>query len=191
MPEGLWVKCPGCAQVIYNKDLAANLQRLPEVRASLPASAPPSGCGCCSTASGPSTTPDLRLDRPAEVHRHQAVSRRGSRPSIAGDRPEGRGDRRDRARIDGIDGRRRRDGVRLHRRQHGRRRRREDHARASSARIDERLPVIIVSLLGRRADDGRRAVADADGEDLRRRSRGSIARGCRTSRCSPIRRPAA
>ena len=25
VPEGLWVKCPGCSQVIYNKDLAANL----------------------------------------------------------------------------------------------------------------------------------------------------------------------
>jgi acetyl-CoA carboxylase carboxyl transferase subunit beta len=25
VPEGLWLKCPGCAQVIYNKDLATNL----------------------------------------------------------------------------------------------------------------------------------------------------------------------
>ena len=25
VPEGLWVKCPSCAQVIYNKDLAASL----------------------------------------------------------------------------------------------------------------------------------------------------------------------
>jgi acetyl-CoA carboxylase carboxyl transferase subunit beta len=25
VPEGLWVKCTGCAQVIYNKDLATNL----------------------------------------------------------------------------------------------------------------------------------------------------------------------
>ena len=41
-----------------------------------------------------------------------------------------------------------RDGVRLHRRQHGRGRRREDHARPSSARIDERLPVIVVSCSG-------------------------------------------
>ncbi len=36
VPEGLWVKCPGCAQAIYNKDLAANLQRLPQVRTPLP-----------------------------------------------------------------------------------------------------------------------------------------------------------
>ena len=25
VPEGLWVKCPSCGQVIYNKDLAASL----------------------------------------------------------------------------------------------------------------------------------------------------------------------
>ena len=30
IPEGLWVKCPACAQVIYNKDLAANLQVCPK-----------------------------------------------------------------------------------------------------------------------------------------------------------------
>jgi len=30
VPEGLWVKCPGCAQVIYNKDLEANLGVCPK-----------------------------------------------------------------------------------------------------------------------------------------------------------------
>ena len=30
VPEGLWVKCPGCAQVIYNKDLEKNLQVCPK-----------------------------------------------------------------------------------------------------------------------------------------------------------------
>lgn len=30
VPEGLWVKCPGCDQVIYNKDLAANLSVCPK-----------------------------------------------------------------------------------------------------------------------------------------------------------------
>ena len=29
IPEGLWVKCPGCRQVLYNKDLAANLSLCP------------------------------------------------------------------------------------------------------------------------------------------------------------------
>ena len=26
VPEGLWVKCPECSQIIYNKDLATNLR---------------------------------------------------------------------------------------------------------------------------------------------------------------------
>jgi acetyl-CoA carboxylase carboxyl transferase subunit beta len=30
VPEGLWVKCPGCSQVIYNKDLAANVNVCPK-----------------------------------------------------------------------------------------------------------------------------------------------------------------
>jgi acetyl-CoA carboxylase carboxyl transferase subunit beta len=30
VPEGLWVKCPGCAQVIYNKDLISNLNVCPK-----------------------------------------------------------------------------------------------------------------------------------------------------------------
>ncbi len=30
MPEGLWVKCPECAQAIYHKDLAANLHVCPK-----------------------------------------------------------------------------------------------------------------------------------------------------------------
>jgi acetyl-CoA carboxylase carboxyl transferase subunit beta len=30
IPEGLWVKCPACAQAIFNKDLAANLHVCPK-----------------------------------------------------------------------------------------------------------------------------------------------------------------
>lgn len=30
VPEGLWVKCPGCSQVIYNKDLEINLSVCPK-----------------------------------------------------------------------------------------------------------------------------------------------------------------
>ena len=45
------------------------------------------------------------------------------------------------------------------------------------------LPVVDRLVLRRRADDGRRAVADADGEDLGCARPASIARGCPTSRC--------
>ena len=30
VPEGLWVKCPGCSQAIYNKDLATNYNVCPK-----------------------------------------------------------------------------------------------------------------------------------------------------------------
>ena len=30
IPEGLWVKCPGCGQALYNKDLVANLHVCPK-----------------------------------------------------------------------------------------------------------------------------------------------------------------
>jgi acetyl-CoA carboxylase carboxyl transferase subunit beta len=30
VPEGLWVKCPGCSQLIYNKDLATNVNVCPK-----------------------------------------------------------------------------------------------------------------------------------------------------------------
>ena len=30
VPEGLWVKCPGCSQAIYHKDLAANVNVCPK-----------------------------------------------------------------------------------------------------------------------------------------------------------------
>src|SRR5919199_3540744 len=30
VPEGLWVKCPDCAQIIYNKDLATNQSVCPK-----------------------------------------------------------------------------------------------------------------------------------------------------------------
>src|SRR5438128_5390675 len=30
VPEGLMVKCPGCSQIIYNKDLSANLNVCPK-----------------------------------------------------------------------------------------------------------------------------------------------------------------
>ena len=30
VPEGLWVKCPGCSQIIYNKDLATNASVCPK-----------------------------------------------------------------------------------------------------------------------------------------------------------------
>jgi acetyl-CoA carboxylase beta subunit len=30
VPEGLWVKCTGCSQILYNKDLARNMSVCPK-----------------------------------------------------------------------------------------------------------------------------------------------------------------
>ena len=30
VPEGLWVKCPDCSQILYNKDLTSNLNVCPK-----------------------------------------------------------------------------------------------------------------------------------------------------------------
>ena len=35
VPEGLWIKCPGCTQIIYNKDLDKNQQVCPKCRRAL------------------------------------------------------------------------------------------------------------------------------------------------------------
>ena len=78
VPEGLWVKCPSCGQVIYNKDLAASL----------------SVCTKCGHHFRLSATERLRslfdgdlggarprtdVHRPAHVHRHQALSQAARR----------------------------------------------------------------------------------------------------------------
>ena len=91
------------------------------------ASARSSGCACCSTASWIEHDAGPALDRPAELHRHQALQAapQGRR---RGHRHEGRGHLAT-GRIDGIETVGRGDGIRLHRRQHGRGGRREDHAR--------------------------------------------------------------
>ena len=79
--------------------------------------------------------------------------------------------------------------VRVHGRQHGLGRGREDHAgdRAGHAQAH---PAAHRDVLGRRPDAGGRAVADADGQDRRRRSAGSPRSACRTSSSSRTRRRA-
>ena len=102
MPEGLWVKCPACAQIIYNKDLAASLQRLPEVRAITSGSARPSGCACCSTATWTEHDAGLRSTDPLKFTDTKPY-RDAARGEHRGDRPEGRGHLRRPGTLDGIE----------------------------------------------------------------------------------------
>ena len=174
VPEGLWVKCPSCGRAIYNKELVDNQQV----------------CTKCGHHFRMSAAERLKLLFDGEWTEHDAGLRSldplkftDTKPykarlesSIKATGPERRGDRRDRhagrrARRDRVD------GIQLHRRQHGRGRRRKNHARRRDrARIAGALHRRV--LLRRRAHDGRRAVADADGQDQR---------GARTAR---PRRPA-
>jgi acetyl-CoA carboxylase carboxyl transferase subunit beta len=45
VPEGLWVKCPSCSQIIYNKDLASSLSVCTKCGRG-------NGCELCSTTIG-------------------------------------------------------------------------------------------------------------------------------------------
>ena len=141
-------------------------QRLPEVRASLPASARPSGCACCSTATWTEHDAGLRSTDPLKFTDTKPYRKR-LEADHRGDRHEGRRHLRDRP----------------HRRHRDRRSRRwstrfiggsmgvvvgEKITRAIERAIERAAAGRHRLLLGRRADDGRRAVADADGQDQRR-----------------------
>ena len=162
VPEGLWVKCPGCAQVIYNKDLAANLSVCPKCAHHFRINATErlrmlfDGEWTEHDSDLVSTDPLRFTDtKPYKARLEASIESTGLQDALMSASGA----------IDGIPSDRRRHGVRLHRRQHGRVVG-EKITRAIERALERRLPVIIVSLLRRRAHDGRRAVADADGEDL-------------------------
>ena len=95
VPEGLWVKCPSCGQVIYNKDLAASLERLHEVRPSLPTLRNRAAPLAVRRRLG-GARPRAGVHRPAHLHRYQGLSQ-AARSRDRVDRPQGRrhhGDRR-------------------------------------------------------------------------------------------------
>ena len=126
VPEGLWVKCPDCSQVIYNKDLATNLNVCPKCAHHFRITRP-NGCEMLfdgewieHDANLASTDPLKFTDtKPYKARLEASMAATGMKDAVI----VGFGD--DRRHPDGRGG----DGVRLHRRQHGRRRRREDRAR--------------------------------------------------------------
>ena len=72
VPEGLWVKCPGCSQVIYNKDLAANLNVCPKCAHHFRLNAA-ERLRMLFDGAWIGVRPGSGLDRSAQLHRHQAV----------------------------------------------------------------------------------------------------------------------
>ena len=75
VPEGLWVKCPGCAQLIYNKDLETNLNVCPKCAHHFRISAAERLKALFDDGDYDGALPQPRLQRSAAVHRHQALSR--------------------------------------------------------------------------------------------------------------------
>ena len=133
VPEGLWVKCEGCKEIVYSRDLDRNLQGLPQVRLPLPDRRPhphlparstsPSR-GSCSPASAP-VDPlnfrDTKRYRDRLKTYQQAVGERDAVIVVQGA-------------IEEIAGRDGRDGVPLHGRLHGLGGGREDHPRRRAGR---------------------------------------------------------
>ena len=81
VPEGVWVKCPDCGQALYNKDLVANLHVCPKCAhhfrfGSLDRLRMLFDAGVGRARRRPA------LDRPAHLHRHQALH-----PAPEGGRP--------------------------------------------------------------------------------------------------------
>ena len=187
VPEGLWAKCPGCSQLIYHKDLAANLSVCPKCAHHFRIGAADrlrtlfdDGAWVEHDKDLVSTDPLQFTDtKPYKDRLTSSIAATGLKDALI----VGSG------RVDGIPtiiaameyafigGSM---GVVVG----------EKIARAIERAIDVRCPLVDRLLFGRRPDDGRRAVADADGEDLRRAGAARSRAAARSSPCSPIRRPA-
>ena len=145
VPEGLWVKCPGCSQVIYNKDLATNLNVCPKCAHHFRLNAAErlrmlfdDGEWTEYDRGLVSTDPLKFTDtKPYRTRLKASIEATGLKDAVIVGRGPDRRHRDDR----------RRDGIRIHRRQHGRRGRREDHARHRT-RHRPAVPVVIVCCSG-------------------------------------------
>ena len=73
VPEGLWVKCPGCAQIIYNKDLATNLNVCPKCAHHFRIGAADRLRMLFDGGDWVEHDRGSDLDRSAPVHRHEAL----------------------------------------------------------------------------------------------------------------------
>ena len=139
------MKCPSCAQIIYNKDLAASLSVCTKCAHHFRLSAAERLRSLFDGAwqehdRRPRSTDPLKFTDTKPYHQRLETSIAATGLNDAVITATGR--------IGGIETRGRRDGVLVHRRQHGRGRRREDHA---GDRDGDRAPAcrsIIVSCSG-------------------------------------------
>ena len=188
VPQGLWIKCDSCREILYHREVSDNLHvcprcshhfriaaelRLrqlfdggrfkvlyPRVRSTDPLGFVDSKpyIERLKTSSKRLGTGDALLVGEGEISRHRAVVAAMEYGFMGGS-------------MGSVVG--------------------EKITRAAERCVERRLPLVVGRLLGRRPHAGGRPVADADGEDLGARWRGCARRACRTSPCSPTRPPAA
>ncbi len=188
VPEGLWVKCPSCGKAIYNKDLVASLKVCPKCGHHFRMTAAERLRMLCDGETWTEHDAGLRSNDPLDFkdtkpyrgRLEASIKATGLQDAVIVATGQ----------IDGLDtvmasmeygfigGSM---GVVVG----------EKITRAAEIALDSPHPADHRLLLGRRADDGGRAVAHADGQDQRRARPARSGRRCRTSRCSPTRRPAA
>ena len=177
VPEGLMVKCPGCAQILYNKDLATNLNVCPKCAHHFRMNAAERLRMLFDDAwveydrGLVSTDPlDFTDTKPYKARLKAGIEATGLKDAVIAASGTIDGVRTIVAAMEyGFIGGSM--GVVVG----------EKIARAIERAIDARCAGRHRLLLGRRAHDGRRAVADADGEDLRRARAARSRSGCRTS----------
>ena len=187
VPEGLWVKCPGCGQILYNKDLENNLNVCPKCAHHFRISARErlqvlfdegtwTEHHAQLTSNDPLHFTDTKPYRDRLRATEDAIKMKDAVVVATG-------------RLDGIEvvvaameyafigGSM---GVVVG----------EKITRAVEMALDHKQPLDRRVVLGRRAHDGGSAVADADGEDLgSARAAGSSGAAVCVA-CSPIRQPA-
>ena len=169
--------CPSCGSHYREDEMVAQPARVHPLRLPLPGDGPRADRAARPTrASWPRSPRDLRVGRSAGVRRLKAVSRaacrRRVRPPVCATRCWS--ERRPSATSGGAFG----DGLHLPGRAAWASVVGEKFARAADARLAERMPLVSVVVLGRRAHAGGRAGTDADGQDGgggRRAARGRAA----------------
>ena len=187
VPEGLMVKCPGCAQILYNKDLTTNLNVCPKCAHHFRMTAAERLRMLFDDAwveydRGLVSTDPLGFTdtKPYKSRLKAGVEATGLKDAVitASGTIDGVQTMVAAMEYGFIGGSM---GVVVG----------EKIARAIERAIEARAPVVIVCCSGGARMMEGRAVADADGEDLRRARPARSRSGCPTSPCSPIRRPAA
>ena len=188
-PADLWTKCPSCETMLFNKQLDKALRVCPTCGHHFRLSAAARLEQLLDEGTWAERDAGLQsVDALGFVDQKRYPDRLAAAQTSTGMRDAavwGTGA------IGGDRGRDLRHGLRVHGRLDGRGRRREGDARRRARPRRARIPLDRRQRVGRRADAGGHARADAAGQDARRDRAPARRPACRSSRSCPTRRPAA